>query len=246
MMPPEVWHVGSSGVLAAVAGRMVAERAEPGGILPPTGCESRDVRLVEAAAGADGEQGAWTGAASHTYRLRRSSAASIARVTGRSAYPARLGAGADRFAKAFRALREQFIYGAWMGCGQSVGAGLLVVGGGCCGVVDSGSRKTVSPRWGLWVVRGAFPGLTPPGYWLSPRWGLSVVGGFCCGVVDSGSREIVSPRWGLWACAWDVPGAYAPGFYERRCFVKRLGERTQSSIRAGREAAAPVGFFEGW
>jgi len=43
-------------------------------------------------------------------------------------------------------------------------------------VVDFGSRKKVSPRWGLWVVRGAFPGLTPPGYWLSPRWGLLVVG----------------------------------------------------------------------
>ena len=49
-----------------------------------------------------------------TALLRRtaSSAASIARVTGRSAYPARLGAGADRFAKAFRALREHLIYGA--------------------------------------------------------------------------------------------------------------------------------------
>jgi len=40
----------------------------------------------------------------------------------------------------------------------------------------------VSPRWGLWVVRGAFPGLTPPGYWLSPRWGWLVVGGFWWGI----------------------------------------------------------------
>jgi len=60
--------------------------------------------------------------------------------------------------------------------------GLLVAGGGCCGVVDFGSRRKVSPRWGLWVVRGAFPGLTPPGYWLSPRWGWLVVGGFWWGI----------------------------------------------------------------
>ena len=94
-----------------------------------------------------------------------------------------------------------------MGWGQSVGAGLLVAGGGCCGVADSGSREVVSPRWGLLVVRGAFPGLTPratgfrpvgacgcgvrrtfpglapPGCWLSPRWGW-LLGGFWRGVVD--------------------------------------------------------------
>ncbi len=62
-----------------------------------------------------------------------------------------------------------------MGWGQRVGVGLLVVGGGCCGVVDFGNRKEVSPRWGL-LVKGAWrvPRAYALGYWLSPRWGLVV------------------------------------------------------------------------
>jgi hypothetical protein len=64
----------------------------------------------------------------------------ITRVTGRSADPARLGAGADRFAKAFRALREQL--NIWR---------VNVVGSKCWGGGVGGWR---------WVLRGG-------GFWQS-------------------------------------------------------------------------------
>ena len=111
----------------------------------------------------------------------------IARVTGRSACPARLGAGADRFAKAFRALREQLNIWRVDGVGSKCWGGIV---GGWRWVLRGGgfwqSRGSVAPlglAGGAWRV----PGAHAPGYWLSPRWGLWV--------------------WG----ASDVPGAGAAG-----------------------------------
>lgn len=61
--------------------------------------------------------------------------------------------------------------------------GLVVVGGFCCGVVDFGKRKKVSPLRGWLVCVGRNPGLAPPGYRLSPLLGLRRMGRPVCGWV---------------------------------------------------------------